>query len=213
MADASIVIIENCTTELAKQKNPDYRTRVETIIRASARMMRPLLFSLLIILSSFLPVFFLNEREGLLFNPLAFSKTFAMGFSTLLTLFLLPIIIIWVFKPESSVKAAATKQDSPPVLLYTKLLTTCIHYRYIFISLSLLMLFSAGLLMNSFQKDYMPEMEEGSILYMPTTLPGLPMREAGWILQQIDKKIKAFPEVKRVFGKLGRADTSSSYHD
>ncbi|VAW67064.1 Cobalt-zinc-cadmium resistance protein CzcA; Cation efflux system protein CusA [hydrothermal vent metagenome] len=209
MADASIVIIENCTTELAKQKNPDYRTRVETIIRASARMMRPLLFSLLIILSSFLPVFFLNEREGLLFNPLAFSKTFAMGFSTLLTLFLLPIIIIWVFKPESSVKAAATKQDSPPVLLYTKLLTTCIHYRYIFISLSLLMLFSAGLLMNSFQKDYMPEMEEGSILYMPTTLPGLPMREAGWILQQIDKKIKAFPEVKRVFGKLGRADTST----
>ena len=63
--------------------------------------------------------------------------------------------------------------------------------------------------MAGFQKDYMPEMEEGSILYMPTTLPGLPSKEAGWILQQMDKKLKAFPEVARVFGKLGRADTAT----
>ena len=63
--------------------------------------------------------------------------------------------------------------------------------------------------MAGFQKDYMPEMEEGSILYMPTTLPGLPSKEAGWILQQMDKKLKAFPEVERVFGKLGRADTAT----
>ena len=63
--------------------------------------------------------------------------------------------------------------------------------------------------MSGFQKDYMPEMEEGSILYMPTTLPGLPSREAGWILQQMDKKLKGFPEVERVFGKLGRGDTAT----
>ena len=63
--------------------------------------------------------------------------------------------------------------------------------------------------MSGFQKDYMPEMEEGSILYMPTTLPGLPSREAGWIVQQMDRKLKAFPEVERVFGKLGRADTAT----
>ncbi|VAW59004.1 Cobalt-zinc-cadmium resistance protein CzcA; Cation efflux system protein CusA, partial [hydrothermal vent metagenome] len=78
-----------------------------------------------------------------------------------------------------------------------------------FLSFNIILLVMAIGLMSHFQKDYMPEMEEGTILYMPTTLPGLPIREAGWILQQIDKKIKAFPEVERVFGKLGRADTST----
>ena len=72
-----------------------------------------------------------------------------------------------------------------------------------------MLLAGAAVVMSGFQKDYMPEMEEGSILYMPTTLPGLPSKEAGWILQQMDKKLKAFPEVERVFGKLGRADTAT----
>ena len=72
-----------------------------------------------------------------------------------------------------------------------------------------MLLVGAAVVMVGFQKDYMPEMEEGSILYMPTTLPGLPSKEAGWILQQMDKKLKAFPEVERVFGKLGRADTAT----
>ena len=84
-----------------------------------------------------------------------------------------------------------------------------IRYRYAFVGASAVLLVVATVVMFGFQKDYMPEMDEGSILYMPTTLPGLPSREAGWIVQQMDRKLKAFPEVARVFGKLGRADTAT----
>jgi len=207
MADATIVIVENCTTELTKRGSLNYSEKIETIVRATARMTRPLLFSLLIILASFLPVFFLGEREGRLFDPLAYSKTFAMGFSTLLTLFLLPILIVWVFKNKTP--PPRVDRESKFVRMYRGALAATIRYRYSFVALNVGLVVMAVVLMNGFQRDYMPEMEEGSILYMPTTLPGLPAREAGWILQQMDRKLKEFPEVERVFGKLGRADTST----
>ena len=207
MADATIVIVENCTAELAKRGTATPAERMQTIIRATATMTRPLLFSMLIIVTSFLPIFFLGEREGRLFNPLAFSKTFAMAFSTLLTLFLLPVVIVWVFK--RGVSATAGQPEGRFVRTYRAALTRTIRFRYAFVGASVILLLAATILMLRVQKDYMPEMEEGSILYMPTTLPGLPSREAGWILQQMDKKLKAFPEVERVFGKLGRADTAT----
>jgi Cu(I)/Ag(I) efflux system membrane protein CusA/SilA len=207
MADATIVIVENCTTELSRRGALSATEKLETIVRSTATMTRPLLFSMLIIVTSFLPIFFLGEREGRLFNPLAFSKTFAMAFSTLLTLFLLPAVIVWVFKRQ--VAAAAPGRESRPVRAYRAALAGTIRHRYAFVGLSVALLVVAAVLLAGFQKDYMPEMEEGSILYMPTTLPGLPSREAGWILQQMDKKLKGFPEVERVFGKLGRADTAT----
>jgi Cu(I)/Ag(I) efflux system membrane protein CusA/SilA len=207
MADATIVIVENCTTELAKRGNVTYAERVETIIKATARMTRPLLFSLLIILASFLPIFFLGEREGRLFDPLAYSKTSAMAFSTLLTLGLLPIIIVWVFKTKAP--APRSERESAFVRAYRAALRGAIRARYAVVAASVALLAFAVVMLAGFQKDYMPEMEEGSILYMPTTLPGLPTREAGWILQQMDRKLKEFPEVDRVFGKLGRADTAT----
>lgn len=207
MADATIVIVENCTAELAKRGTLTPADRLHTVIRATATMTRPLLFSMLIIVTSFLPIFFLGEREGRLFNPLAFGKTFAMAFSTLLTLFLLPVVIVWVFK--RGVTSSADHREGRFVRTYRAALTKAIRYRYVFAGASLVLLVFATVLMLRFQKDYMPEMEEGSILYMPTTLPGLPSREAGWIVQQMDKKLKAFPEVERVFGKLGRADTAT----
>ncbi|MBQ0718696.1 MAG: efflux RND transporter permease subunit [Gammaproteobacteria bacterium] len=212
MADATIVIVENCTTELARQKSRlgrelSAQQKIDTIIQATARMTRPLLFSLLIILVSFLPVFFLGEREGRLFDPLAYGKTLAMGFSTLLTLFLLPVIIVWIFKGKTI--PLQPERESGFVRLYRRSLRASIEHRYWFLSGNIVLLLLALVLASGFQRDYMPEMEEGSILYMPTTLPSLPTREAGWILQQMDKKIKAFPEVERVFGKLGRADTAT----
>jgi Cu(I)/Ag(I) efflux system membrane protein CusA/SilA len=207
MADATIVIVENCTTELAKRGNVTYAERIETIIRATARMTRPLLFSLLIILASFLPIFFLGEREGRLFDPLAYSKTSAMAFSTLLTLALLPIIVVWVFKGKAP--APRGERESAFVRGYRLALRTAIRLRYAVVGLSVALLGFAVVVLAGFQRDYMPEMEEGSILYMPTTLPGLPTREAGWILQQMDRKLKELPEVERVFGKLGRADTAT----
>ncbi len=207
MADATIVIVENCTTEIARRGNATATERMETIIRATATMTRPLLFSMLIIVTSFLPIFFLGAREGRLFNPLALSKTFAMTFSTLLTLFLLPAIIVWIFK--RNIAPADGPREGRFARAYRRALVGTIRRRYAFVGLSVVLLLAAAIVMAGFQKDYMPEMEEGSILYMPTTLPGLPSKEAGWILQQMDKKLKAFPEVERVFGKLGRADTAT----
>jgi Cu(I)/Ag(I) efflux system membrane protein CusA/SilA len=208
MADATIVIVENCTATLARAGTVSAAERMRIIVRSTATMTRPLLFSMLIIVTSFLPIFFLGEREGRLFNPLAYSKTFAMAFSTLLTLLLLPVVIVWVFKRDAA-RAETGRREGGFVRAYRSALSRTIRYRYLFVGASLAALAIASLLMLGFERDYMPEMEEGSILYMPTTLPGLPSREAGWILQQMDRKLKAFPEVERVFGKLGRADTST----
>ena len=207
MADATIVIVENCTARLDRRPGLGAAEKMRTIISSTATMTRPLLFSMLIIVTSFLPIFFLGEWEGRLFNPLAYSKTFAMAFSTLLTLFLLPVVIVWVFK--RGVSASTSSQESAFVGRYRAALMSTIRHRYAFVGVSLTVLVVAAVLALGFEKDYMPEMEEGSILYMPTTLPGLPSREAGWILQQMDRKLKAFPEVERVFGKLGRADTAT----
>ncbi len=206
MVDASIVIVENCTAELATRGAVSARERREVIVRSIASVARPLLFSLLIILASFLPVFFLGEREARLFDPLALSKTFAMAFSTLLTLFVLPIVIVWVFKHGSPAQRSA---ERPLLRLYRSLVTWTIRFRYPFVLANLGLLIVALWIASSFRTDFMPELDEGSLLYMPSTLPGLPAKEAGWILQRMDAKLKAFPEVARVFGKLGRADTST----
>ncbi len=207
IADATIVIVENCTAELAMHGAVSRAERQEILIRSIASVAKPLLFSLLIILASFLPVFFLEEREARLFDPLAYSKTFAMAFSTLLTIFLLPLIVLWIFKRESM--ARRDFQESAAVGAYRSALRAVIRYRYAFTAAGMLVLIPAAFLLGNFPRDFLPEVDEGSILYMPTTLPGLPNREAGWIVQQMDKKLKAFPEVERVFGKIGRADTST----
>jgi len=207
IADATIVIVENCTAELSLHPSASRGEKQEILIRSIASVTKPLLFSLLIILASFLPVFFLEEREARLFDPLAYSKTFAMAFSTLLTIFLLPIIVLWIFKGDHL--ARRDFRESVAVRAYRSVLRTVIRYRYVFTSAGMLFLIPAAFLLATFPKDFLPEIDEGSILYMPTTLPGLPNREAGWILQQMDKKLKALLEVERVFGKIGRADTST----
>src|SRR5262249_48938781 len=139
-------------------------------------------------------------------DPLAYSKTFAMAFSTLLTIFLLPLIVMWIFRRDV---ARRNFRESVAGQAYRSALRGVIRYRYAFTIAGLLVLIPAAVLLRHFPQDFLPDVDEGSILYMPTTLPGLPNREAGWILQQMDKKLKALPEVERVFGKIGRADTST----
>jgi Cu(I)/Ag(I) efflux system membrane protein CusA/SilA len=207
IADATIVIVENCTAELSLHPAVTPAERNEILIRSIASVAKPLLFSLLIILASFLPVFFLEEREARLFDPLAFSKTFAMAFSTLLTLLVLPLIVLWIFKREHVVRR--NFQESVAVRGYRSALTTVIRYRYVFTIVGLLTLIPGAVVLSRFPRDFLPNVDEGAVLYMPTTLPGLPNREAGWVVQQMDKKLKAFPEVASVFGKIGRADTST----
>jgi len=207
IADATIVIVENCSAELSLRGALSRAERVEVVVRSIASVTKPLLFSLLIILTSFLPVFFLEQREARLFDPLAYSKTFAMAFSTMLTIFLLPLIVLWIFEHDTGRRLRF--QESAAVGAYRAVLKSVIRYRYVFTTAGLLTLIPAGVLLWTAPRDFLPEVDEGSILYMPTTLPGLPNREAGWILQQMDRKLKALPEVERVFGKIGRADTST----
>ena len=206
MVDATIVIVENCAAELSTQSGLDAAERQELVIRSMSSVARPLLFSMLIILVSFLPLLFLGEREGRLFDPLVYSKTFAMAFSTLLTLFLIPSIVVWIFK----VRRPEAKRAQPLYLRgYRHLLGMALKLRYPLLAASLAMLVAAAIAMLGLRKEFMPQMEEGSILYMPATLPGLPAKEAGWILQRLDKRLAQFPEVANVFGKMGRADTST----
>jgi len=207
IADATIVIVENCTAELAMRGAVDRHEKQEILVHSIASVAKPLLFSLLIILASFLPVFFLEEREARLFDPLAYSKTFAMAFSTLLTMLLLPLIVLWIFKRDTV--ARRDFRESAAIRAYRSTLGAVIRYRYAFTAAGMLVLIPAAILLFRFPKDFLPDIDEGAILYMPTTLPGLPNREAGWIVQEMDKKLKAFPEVDRVLGKIGRADTST----
>ena len=207
MVDATIVIVENCTAELASHPNATAAERRKIVLGSIAGVARPLLFSLLIILASFLPVFFLSDKEARMFDPLAFTKTFAMAFSTLLTLFLLPILMLWVFggrasRPHGGLELAF-------INAYRTATKAVVRYRYAFLALNVALLIAAIVMLQGFRRDFMPQLEEGSILYMPTTLPGVPIKEAGWVLQQMDKKLAAFPEVASVFGKLGRADTAT----
>jgi copper/silver efflux system protein len=207
IADATIVIVENCTAELSIRGAISREEKEDVLVRSIASVAKPLLFSLLIILASFLPVFFLEEREARLFDPLAYSKTFAMAFSTLLTMLLLPLIVLWIFKRDTAPRGDF--RESAAIRWYRSALRGVIRYRYAFTAAGMLVLIPAALLLARFPRDFLPDIDEGAILYMPTTLPGLPNREAGWIVQQMDKKLKAFPEVERVFGKIGRADTST----
>ncbi|HVS22907.1 MAG TPA: efflux RND transporter permease subunit, partial [Gammaproteobacteria bacterium] len=207
MVDATIVIVENCTAELAAHPDANEDEKRRIILRSIAGVARPLLFSLLIILASFLPVFFLGDKEARMFDPLAYTKTFAMAFSTLLTLFLLPLAMLWVFKRTAAKSHGAVELKL--VAAYRRATQSVVRFRYAFLAINVALVVAAAVLLQGFRRDFMPQMEEGSILYMPTTLPGVPMREAGWVLQQMDKKLAAFPEVASVFGKLGRADTAT----
>jgi Cu(I)/Ag(I) efflux system membrane protein CusA/SilA len=274
--DATIVMVENCASELAAHPRLRGRERRPIILHSIARVARPLLYSLVIIVASFLPVFFLEAREARLFDPLAYSKTFAVALSTLLTIVLLPIIMVWIFeRDEMPARLAARRsrlqglanhrfalagvvigaiviagaavarvvdiefrievyeliafmsaivlvwalmrrsgehhaiQDTKPVRIYAAILRRTIEHRYAFTAAGMLVVVMAVVMLRGFQHDFLPDVDEGSVLYMPTTLPGLPTREAGWIVQQMDRRLKAIPEVARVFAKLGRADTST----
>src|SRR5215475_8568247 len=130
-----------------------------------------------------------------------------MACSTLMRRTLRPLIVLWIFKRDQI--ARRNFQESAAVRAYRAALTTVIRYRYVFTIVGLLTLIPGAILLSRFPKDFLPNVDEGAVLYMPTTLPGLPNREAGWVVQQMDKKLKAFPEVASVFGKIDRADTST----
>ena len=202
MVDAAVVMIENMHKHLEREADTWKAARTSALEVGPA-----LFFSLLVITVSFLPVFTLTGQEGKLFSPLAYTKTYAMGASAILSITLLPILMGYF------IRGSIVRENRNPVnlllqSLYKPSLLFALKRRKLAIGLALLLLASMAWPISRIGSEFMPPLYEGDLLYMPTTLPGISIDEAGHVLQITDRLIKAMPEVEHVFGKAGRADTA-----
>ncbi|UCC68593.1 MAG: efflux RND transporter permease subunit [Armatimonadota bacterium] len=206
MVDAAVVLIENAHKHLERLRPGD--SRLEAIIDASKQVGKPLFFSLLIITVSFMPIFTLEAQEGRLFKPLAYTKTFSMLFAAFLSITLAPMLMV------AFIRGRVRHEDQHPVSirlqrLYRPWMTALMRRRAVSITIAVLAVGSCGFIMHRIGSEFMPELNEGDILYMPVTVPGISTTEAGKLLQLQDKIFRSFPEVERVFGKIGRAETAT----
>jgi copper/silver efflux system protein len=213
LVDAAIVMVENGyrhlsegIAETAGNLSPKERQRI--LISATKQVGPAIFFSLLIILVSFLPVFLLEAQEGRMFRPLAWTKTLAVAFSSILAITLVPVLMILFIrghlKPESENPFSRWTQA-----LYLPILRFCLRYRKTTLLLNLLFLVLTVPLAWRIGSQFMPPLYEGSSLYMPTALPGISISQATALLQQQDRVLKSFPEVENVFGAVGRSDSST----
>ena len=184
------------------------RERVRILIDSAKQVGPALFFSLLIIVVSFLPVFLLEAQEGRMFRPLAWTKTLAVGFSSLLAITLVPILMVIFIRgklrPESENPISRVTQA-----LYLPVLRLCLKYRKTTLLLNLAFLVVTFPLMFKLGSQFMPPLFEGSSLYMPTALPGLSITQASQLLQEQDRILRSFPEVETVFGAIGRSASAT----
>ena len=206
MIDAAIIMIENAHKHIEhhRGKKPHWR-----IIYESAKEVGPSLFySLLVITVSFFPVFALGEQSGRMFKPLAYTKTYAMAAAALLSITLIPVLMGWFIRgrirPET-----ANPINRLLVRFYLPVVDVVLKWRWTTILVALLVTASTIVPLKRLGSEFMPPLYEGDLLYMPTTLPGVSITKAKELLQQTDRIIAAFPEVERVFGKIGRAETAT----
>jgi Cu(I)/Ag(I) efflux system membrane protein CusA/SilA len=184
------------------------RERVRILIDSAKQVGPALFFSLLIIVVSFLPVFLLEAQEGRMFRPLAWTKTLAVGFSSLLAITLVPILMVIFIRgklrPESENPISRITQA-----LYLPVLRLCLKYRKTTLLVNLAFLVVTFPLMFRIGSQFMPPLFEGSSLYMPTALPGISITQASQLLQEQDRTLRSFPEVETVFGTVGRSDSAT----
>jgi copper/silver efflux system protein len=206
MIDAGIVMVENAHKHLERDEGT--KPRREILIDAAVEVGPSLFFSLLIITVSFLPIFALEAQEGRLFKPLAFTKTYAMGGAALLSITVVPALMIWLVRgkilPESK-----NPLNRAVLWAYRPMLAAALRHRFVVLGVALLLLISSLYPLQRIGSEFMPPLNEGDLLYMPTTLPGLSITKARELLQQTDRIIATVPEVERVFGKVGRAETAT----
>ncbi|MGH7147297.1 MAG: efflux RND transporter permease subunit, partial [Nitrospiraceae bacterium] len=205
MVDAAIVMVENAHKRLEQAPTAN---RTETIIAAAKEVGRPLFFSLLVIAVSFLPIFALEAQEGRLFTPLAYTKTFAMLFATALSVTLAPVLMV------SLIRGSIRAETRNPlnwllIALYRPILSGVLRGRWITLALAVVVMGLTVPIFTRLGAEFMPPLNEGTILYMPTTVPGLSITEATKVLQVQDRLLTTFPEVERVFGKMGKAPTAT----
>jgi len=211
LVDAAIVMVENGYRHVSEHPHAGDLSGTERrkILIDAARQVGPaLFFSLLIIVVSFLPVFLLEAQEGRMFRPLAWTKTMAVAFSSLLAITLVPILMTMFIRgklrPESENPVSRFTQA-----LYLPVLRLCLKYRKTTLLLNLAFLLVTFPLMFRLGSQFMPPLFEGSSLYMPTALPGISITQASSLLQQQDQVLRSFPEVQSVFGVVGRSDSAT----
>ncbi len=211
MVDASIVMIENAHKAIHKiaEKGPiTDEARIAAIVSASKMVGRPIFFALALVVVSFLPIFALSGQEGLLFTPLAFTKTFAMTAGALLAVTLVPVLMVWFVKGK-----IPSEKKNPLnrffIWLYYPILTIGIRLKYFVILAAVALLVWMVPVYQKLKWEFMPMLNEQTFMYMPVTPYGISVDMSKELTQKTDKIIKSFPEVDTVFGKGGRADTAT----
>ncbi len=202
MIDAAIIMIENAHKHL--EHDDGTRPRREILIEAAQEVGRPLFFSLLIITVSFLPIFTLEAQEGRLFRPLAFTKTFAMGFAALMSVLVVPFLMT-LFIRGKIVPEEKNPVNRLLIRIYHPFVKFVLRHRSVTLIGALVLMASTVPVFLKLGAEFMPPLYEGTILYMPITLPGSSVQTSQQILAMQNKIIRAFPEVSSVFGKAGRA--------
>ncbi len=205
MVDAAIVMIENMHKHLERGER---RPLWDVVRESAAQVGPPLFFSLLIITVSFLPVFTLEQQEGRLFKPLAFTKTFAMAGAALLSITLVPVLMGYL------IRGRIRPQDANPVnrwlmRVYRPVITAVLHHPVRVVVAAGIVVALTALPWSRLGSEFMPPLDEGSLLFMPTTVPGVSIAQARDIMRRQDSILASFPEVASVFGKAGRANTAT----
>jgi copper/silver efflux system protein len=213
LVDASIVMVENGYRHLCERQENNTAPvsepeRTKILINAAKQVGPALFFSLLIIVVSFLPVFLLEAQEGRMFRPLAWTKTLAVGSSSILAITLVPALMVTLIRgrlrPERANPISRITQA-----IYLPVLRWCLRHRWLTIAVNLIFLIATLPLATKLGSQFMPPLFEGSTLYMPTALPGISIEQAKVLLQQQDRILRSFPEVASVFGSVGRSDSAT----
>ncbi|TIX93105.1 CusA/CzcA family heavy metal efflux RND transporter [Rhizobium sp. P44RR-XXIV] len=206
MIDAAIVMIENAHKHL--ERAPPDKPRIDILVEAASEVGPALFFSLLIITVSFLPIFTLESQEGRLFGPLAFTKTFSMAAAALLSVTLVPALMI-LFVRGYIVPEHKNPLNRFLIWVYRPVISGVLKAKSLTILAAIAILGVTVWPVQHIGSEFMPNLDEGTLMYMPTTLPGISITKAAELMQTQDRIIKSFPEVQSVFGKAGRALTAT----
>jgi copper/silver efflux system protein len=216
LVDASIVMVENghrhLSDRIASAGGADAVAEPErrrVLLDAARQVGRPIFYSLLIIVLSFLPVFLLEAQEGRMFRPLAWTKTFAISFSSILAVTVVPILMVAFIRGRGIRAESANPLSRLFQAIYLPIVRWCLRHRTITIAANLAFLLLTLPLALSIGSQFMPPLFEGSMLFMPTSLAGLSITSAADLLQKQDAIIRSFPEVESVFGTVGRSDSAT----
>ena len=206
MVDATIVMIENAHKHV--ERLPPGEPRGPALIAAACEVGPSLFFSLLVIVAAFLPVFALEDQEGRLFKPLAYTKTFAMAAGALLSITLVPVLMLF-FVQGRIVPEARNPINRALIWLYRPVIRQVLRAPVLVVVVAVAILCATAWPAMQLGSEFMPSLNEGTLLFMPVTLPGVSVTKAAQLLQTQDRIIKSFPEVESVFGKAGRAMTAT----